>query len=317
MQQSSPLYLGVEGGASKSEAVLVDENNTIIAQGQGQALNYHSIGASEFKNNLSALLTAILPQDCSNITAVLGLAGVDTPHDESLYTMAASSVLPQTMTYKVMNEAIISLWAKCPDATKRILVICGTGSSAYGENGEAHAKSLGWGHVLGDEGSGYAIGKAVLKAATQSYDGRIEKTVLQQLVLKQSNAQNFDEFYTLVYSQKPVSEKFFIASYAPLLDKAIEQNDLKAIAIRQETASELARGVIAVAKRLEMEEDEFCLGFVGSGWKMIGLQAMVIEEVKKICPKFIISSKQLRGVWGAISMAKQLHRLQNLTQDNL
>lgn len=306
MEDNAPLFLGIEGGASKSEALLVDANNTIIGQGQGQALNYHSIGALEFKNNLSALLTTILPQDCSNTTAVLGLAGVDTPHDESLYTMAVSSVLPRTMKYKVINEAIISLWTKCPDVTKRILVICGTGSSAYGENGETHAKSLGWGHILGDDGSGYEMGKAVLKAATQSHDGRIEKTALEQLVLEQSNAQNFDELYTLVYSQKPISEKFFIASYAPLVDKAIEQHDAKAIAIRQETASELARGILAVARKLEMEEDEFCLGLVGSGWKMAQLQDMVIETVKKNCPNFVISTKEQASVWGAITMAKQL-----------
>lgn len=301
------LYLGIEGGGSKSEALLVDEHDNIVFQRQGQALNLHSIGSVEFKNNLSSLLAPLRNKtDYALITAVLGLAGVDTPQDKTHYTMAIASVIPVTITFHVVNDAVIALAAKCPTATKRMIIICGTGASVYGENGTVHAKSIGWNHILGDEGSAYDIGKKVLKAATQSFDGRTEKTLLEKLVLQHSNAKNFDEFYTLVYAQKPVNEKFFIASFSPLLDKAIEKNDLIALQLREETVKELTRGINAVAKQLHMENDEFCLGLVGSTWNMKELKEMVIAETRKTCPHFTISNEDHPGVWGAIALAKRL-----------
>lgn len=307
---SNIFYIGAEGGATKSSALLTNSSGKILAEHSGGALNYHALEIGEVKNNLKRLIRPlILKAGNGTIRAVFGLAGLDTKRDEVEYESIVKSALPAGSVFKVVNDANIAIEAMCPGEQKRILVISGTGASVYGENGRKSAKAVGWGHILGDDGSAYYSGLEVLKYATRSWDGRIKKTALETLVRKSVGAKTMDEFVAKVYQkmEKGGGLKSFIASFSPLLDDAILNKDWAALRIRNDGADALAVGVAAVARRLGFSKrTEFIMAIAGSQWKMPGFSEIFKKQIFKKYPKIRFCKNSDSGAWGAVLLAKKL-----------
>lgn len=302
------FYLGVEGGATKSDAILCDENLKIVAQGKGKALNWHDLKTDTVRKNLAGLISPLTKKTKgAKIYGIFGLSGVNTPKDKVFYTKLVRSVLPKGARFEVVNDSKVALESCCPEAINRIAVISGTGSNVYGENGSVTAWAVGWGFLLGDEGGGYDLGLKAVRAAIRSWDGRSKKTVLEDLVLEGMKAKTMEDFHSKFLDNVSKSEsiKQYVSSFAPLLDKAILQGDWAAIKIRDRGAKELAKGVFAVASRLGFERERFCVGITGSQWKMPGLREVFEEEVKKQCPNVQFSKSAGSGVWGAVLLAKK------------
>ena len=309
-KKESKFYIGVEGGATKSEAILTDENLKILMRRKGGALNYHSLSRQTVVGNLKALLTPLLKKSSGGkLGVVFGLAGIDGPTDEKFYKDIIKKILDKSSIFNAVNDSKIALEGKCPDEKNRIVLIAGTGSNAYGENSAGKsANTLWWDFILGDEGSGYYFGLKALQAAARSADGRIPKTELEKLVLKTERARTFEDFYSVFYNDlsKKENMKAHIASFAPLIDRAIKAGDAEAIQIRNEGAGELALGVYTVARRLGFLNREFCLGMIGSTWKMPGLGEVFRKEVRRHCPKVRFSDNTDSGAWGAVLLARKL-----------
>ena len=311
--EKSVFYLGVEGGGTKSTAILCDANDKVIAQRTGKALSYQVLGQKQAKENLAALLQPFLKKTYKGkLYAVFGFAGLNSKAEKIIYTSIAKDVLPRTATFDAVNDAEISLEAECPNEKNRILVISGTGASVFGQSGSKKTKAIGWDLVFGDEGSGYTIGLKTLKAAIQSFDGRGKKTVLEKLVLKKIGATRMDEAtakaHKTIEKNKYVM-KSYIASFAPLVDIALAKNDPVAISIREDTIQELVQGVDAVAQRLAIQNKDFCLGFTGSVWKLPGLKSKFKSTLQKKYPKIRFSTENTSsGVWGAVLLAKKLNQ---------
>jgi len=310
MKQVRRFYLGVEGGATKSTAILADETSHVLGERKGKALNYHYLGERGAKKNLTDLLNPLLRKARGGtICAVFGFAGLDTPKDKTIYTKIARSVLPKGSLLQAVNDTKIALEVRCPEEKNRILVISGTGSNVYGENRETNAKSVGWGFLLGDEGSGYEFGLKAFKAAMQSFDKRGEKTVLEKLIVQKFGGKTMLDVVPAIYEKvgnEKRNTKRYIASFAPLLDEAILQKDPVALTIREQEVGELFRGVSAVAKQLGIASAEFCLGTTGSLWKMPGFQEQFRKKIKKHFPKVCFSTNTDPSVWGAVLLAKKL-----------
>ena len=302
------FYLGVEGGATKSMAILSSDDREIILTKKGGALNYHNTGESGTKNNLSKLIFPLLKKARGEkIHAVFGFAGLDTPVDKRAYRKIVHSLMPKSSKFELLNDANIALEARCPGEKNRVLVISGTGATVYGESGRKRAKSIGWDHILGDEGSAYSAGVLVLKAATKSFDGRTKKSVFERLVPESMNYRSMTEFMPKFYAKLRKNEpKFFIASFAPMVNDAIRKNDWAALEIRKQVVNDLVVGVRAVASSLNFKNKEFCLGIIGSQWKMPGLLDNFKKEVKKEYKKAYFSKNNDSGAWGAVLLAKKL-----------
>ena len=299
------VYLGVEGGATKSTAIL--EKDGVLIKRTGKALNYDNLGEEKVKENLKSLLKPLLGKTKGRkIYAVLGLAGLDTKKDAIIYSKISKEVLPKGSIFKVVNDAKVALEVLCPNETKRILVISGTGSNVYGENGQESASSIGWGFLLGDEGSGFETGLKALKAATQSWDGRAKKTKLEQFVLEYSKTKDMEHLIPKIYSARE-DVKTYIASFAPVVDRGIEEGDEIALSIREEILKELLLGLAAVVKRLNIQKQSFKIGLVGSNWRMPQLKEKFEKAVLKEFPLAEFSKKQEEGALGAILLAKRLN----------
>lgn len=304
------FYLGVEGGGTNSAAILADENLQIIGEGKGKAINYEAWPEQIVKENVASLLAPFLKRiQAAQLFGVFGLAGVETPKDILFYKKLIRQVLPPDARFDVVNDAKIALEVRCKDSENKVLVISGTGSNVYGENGKDTARTVGWGFVLGDEGSAYDIGLRGLKSAMRSWDGRGKKTILENFIFEKTKTKAMDDFIPKIYHdlmERNQNMKSYIASFAPLVDRAVEQNDEVAMEIREIAAEELAHGVAVVAEKLNFKEKDFCLGTVGSVWDMAGLKEIFGQKVKEQCPNVGFSQDKTFPAWGGVLLAKEL-----------
>lgn len=304
------LYLGVEGGATKSTAALADEKGRIIKKRLGRALNYHAVGEARARAHMRELLAPLFLFARGRgviARAVFGLAGLDSPKDEEFYRKIVRSVVPRGVELHLYNDAKVALEALCPNARQRVLVISGTGSNVYGENSKKSSRAGGQGFLISDEGSAYETGNLVLRAAVRSWDGRIARTILEQAACRHAKFASIPDLIAHihhVWNKQPWRYKMYIASFSKVASAALAKKDKEAQAIRAHCANELALGVHAVAQRLHIDaRKEACVGMVGAQFHMPGLRALVEKEVRSFLPRAVFIEKHGEGVKGAIKLA--------------
>ncbi len=249
----SELFLGIDGGGSKTLALIADESGNVIGRGSAESSNYHSIGKEKAFESLNDAIrlafedAKLSPQNFR--AACIGLAGVDRPQDRAVIESWARENLPST-PLKIVNDAELVLAAGTPDGWG-VAMICGTGSIVYGrnKNGET-TRAGGWGYLLGDEGSGYRIGLAALQAIVRSHDGRDESTILQSSILNHLSLSSPVDLIKYIYRERvPTAE---IAALASFVEAAAENGDGVATRILQEAAHELSLAVKSVVRQLRM-----------------------------------------------------------------
>ncbi|PYR25690.1 MAG: hypothetical protein DMF92_20095 [Acidobacteria bacterium] len=164
--------LGIDAGGTKTVCFLADEQGTIVSEGRGSGANLQSSGELAVEKVLHEVMeTAIGDRAITPSAICLGIAGVDRENDERIVR-----AIMRRIGYKarilVVNDALIALVAGAQDSPG-IVVIAGTGSIVYGRNTNFDAaRAGGWGHIIGDEGSGYWIGREALAAIMRAADGR-------------------------------------------------------------------------------------------------------------------------------------------------
>src|SRR5579872_3801360 len=175
--------LGIDAGGTKTVCLLADDDGRVLAEARGGGANLHAAGELSVEKVLHALMEeAIGEREIAPAAICLGIAGVDR-EDEARVVRAIMRRIGYKSRTLVVNDALIALVAGVGEAPG-IVVIAGTGSIAYGRNaaGEA-ARAGGWGHMIGDEGSGYWIGREALAAVMRAGDGRGPETALTAEIL--------------------------------------------------------------------------------------------------------------------------------------
>jgi len=240
--------LGVDGGGTKTVALLGDVDGNVLARGVSGPSNYNVVGFDAACSALESAINMARTDYLGQISALcLGLAGAGRKEDiERLHNWAVHK-FPKTAV-KVVSDAEVLLAAGAASGPA-LALICGTGSIVYGRTvtGEL-IRAGGWGYLLGDEGSGYAIGSAALRAVMQAYDGRGSKTLLSELVLKRYGLSTPLDLVRRIYGVESPSSA--IASLTDLVEQAAESGDSVAIAILEESSRELARAIAAIYPKL-------------------------------------------------------------------
>lgn len=240
---TEPYYLGVDGGGSKTLAVIVDAQGRECGRGRAGSANYAAVGLEQALQNIhAAVQQAISEVPCSQplTKAWLGLAGIDRPSDA---TLLGSYLRELAALVLVTNDAELLLSALGKDAG--IVLIVGTGSIALAraQNGTV-TRVGGWGHILGDEGSGYDIGRRGLQATVRAADGRGKATLLLDLILQRWQLHTAEDLIDAVYT---TDNKAKIAQVATYVTEAAQQGDQIALGIVEQAADELALLIQAVS----------------------------------------------------------------------
>jgi len=229
-------YLGVDGGGSKTLAVIVDDQGCECGRGLAGSANYAAVGLEQALHNIyDAVMQATHEIPCSLplARAWLGLAGIDRPSDAALL----GSYLRELAAFVlVTNDAELLLSALGKGAG--IVLIVGTGSIALARDQTGTVTRVGgWGHILGDEGSGYDIGRRGLQAVVRAADGRGKTTLLLKLILQHWQLHNVEDLIDAVYT---VDNKAKIAQAATYVTYAARQGDQVALGIVEQATDELA-----------------------------------------------------------------------------
>ena len=247
------LLLGLDGGGSKTLALLADAKGRVVGRGSAGASNYQNIGETAAWAALDTAIAAAfadagLPPGA--VAAVgLGLAGVDRPEDRALFEGWAARRFGGAPVV-IANDAELVLAAGTP-AGWGIALISGTGSIVFGRSPHGEiARAGGWGHVMGDEGSGYAIGVEALRAVMRGYDGRGQATALTDAVLAHWSLATPTDLVGRVYRESDGTAE--IATLAALVDAAAGDGDAVAADILGAAGRELALTVQAVVRRLAL-----------------------------------------------------------------
>jgi N-acetylmuramic acid 6-phosphate etherase len=251
--------LGIDGGGSKTVALLADTDGHVLGRGTAGSANYQAVGAAAACAALDEAIRAafadagVIPQPAQAL--IVGLAGVDRAEDRTVFAAWAAERHPAGHATAV-NDALLVLAAGTPSGWG-LSMICGTGSIAYGRAPDGRlARAGGWGYLLGDEGSGYAIGLAGLRAVARAADGRAEQTKLTSLILDHWSLTTPQDLIRRTYRETRNNSE--IAALAMLVDQAAAEGDSIAQAIIQSAGHELALAAHSVAVRLALPDPTPC-----------------------------------------------------------
>jgi N-acetylglucosamine kinase-like BadF-type ATPase len=295
------VIVGVDGGGTKTLALAEEVAGQKQMRGAAGSSNLHAVG---FDAACAAIESAIAQAvGESEITALcLGLAGAGRPQDVERFTVWARMKFPHS-ALKVVSDAEILL-ATGATSGAALALVCGTGSIAYGRTASGKLlRAGGWGYLFGDEGSGFAIGAAALRAVTQAHDGRGEPTRLTDLILARRGVDDVTGLIASLYDvPNPRTE---IASLAGLVVQAADQGDALSFSILENAAYELMHMAAAVYHLL----NEKSVPLILSGGVMLN-GARLADLFRRNCEQaglqFSAVLKVSEPAEGAILLARQL-----------
>jgi N-acetylglucosamine kinase-like BadF-type ATPase len=302
------LYLGVDGGGTKTHVVLTNDEKKIIGEGFSGASNPLRVGLeTAVKNIFTAIDKACDEANRSRgdiISAQIGLAGV---RREDLRYVIKKNVRERLKFRKieVTTDAEIALYA-ATEGKEGLVIIAGTGSVCMGKNAKGESASAGgWGPIAGDEGGGAGIARRALQSIAKSSDGRGKPTKLSDYAVDYFRAGRLEDLSVAIYA--PKVDNVRIAGFAKFVVQAATENDEVAMEVIAEAGRELGLAAVAVIEKLKLKNRKFPIGKVGSIFKAGDLIAKpLLEKVHETAPKAFISETQKTPALAAAIMAFNL-----------
>ncbi len=305
--------LGVDGGGTKTACVVLDRQGRLRGEGQAASSNWNSVGLENARRNTGEAIRAALAdagiQAEELAWACLGMGGVERPPDRERIQEWIREMLPGVPA-SIYNDAVVALTSGTGGDIYGVVVISGTGMIVFGFDREGnHARSGGWGALLGDGGSGFAMGSAVLKAVTWAADGRAPATRLQDAVLDFLGLAEPMDLIDWAYQEEFTWPRF--AQLAPLAAQLAVEGDQAAQAIIEQAAEDLAVAVRAVLVNLGMLDQAFPLVLAGGNLRPGPLFHALSQRLKNLAPKARIIRPQVSPAMGAALLAlKELEKAQ-------
>jgi len=305
--------MGVDGGATKTLAAVLDLEAKTLHVGRGGPSNEDAVGA---RAAVQALLVAAdeaigrAGVDAGELGgAVLAIAGTDTEH------VAAGVREARTDAWLVVND-VVGAWATATGGGPGVAAIAGTGSNVFGVGGEGEStrawRAGGWGHVLGDEGSGYWLGVQSIKAALRHREGSGPATGLSDAALEFFGEESVEAVAQSVYS-KPLS-KGEIAAFAIETGRLAPQGDVVARELYEHGARKLGEQIKAVIAHTGLGQEaadgrsgRFPVGLIGSAFKA---GAVFVEPltraVHELAPGASVQAVEMAPVGGSLLLAARM-----------
>jgi N-acetylglucosamine kinase-like BadF-type ATPase len=264
-----PALLGVDGGGTSTIAWLADAGGRVLGTGCAGPSNSKAVGTDAARQALGAAITAafaaaeIAPGPVE--VACLGMAGFDRPDDRRLLT-GWSEQARWAERLVLVNDGDLVLAAGTP-AGRGLAVIAGTGSIAVGRTAAGRtARAGGWGPLIGDEGSAYAVALAALRLVARRADGRepghSEDDPLTRRLCEALAVARPAEIVTALYA--PGFDRARIAGLAPVVLAAAREDPEVVPLLLEPAGRALAEMAAAVARALDWPEGSLPLATAGS-----------------------------------------------------
>lgn len=301
-------YIGIDGGGTKTNCIICDENLNIIHRTYSGPSNFLVIGTEKVSETILNLVTDSCKAADISInkvkTVLLGTTGAGRQSDATKLEDAFSNYIEQINikipNFKVVSDARIALEGAFSGNPGSIL-IAGTGSIMFGKdvNGKIHRVG-GFGRLIGDEGSGLTLGRKGLNIASKYFDGRGKTSSIVDRIKSEFNINNESELIVKVYS-----EELKIQDVAPLVIKEAENGDEACLNVIEEESNELLLHIAAMSKKLN--DESMKIVFIGGTITSENAYSkMLRDKLNLYLPKIYIQQADYPPEMGAVIMAKQM-----------
>lgn len=303
--------LGVDGGGTKTRAVVVDARQKILGEAEAGPSNPLRVGVSEAASAVrDAAERACAEAGVRRIeiaAAEVGLAGVKRADIRERMRAALKAELG-IKPVEVVTDADIALYG-ATEGKPGLVIIAGTGSICCGVNARGrHGCAGGWGPIVGDEGSGSWIARRALQAVARATDGRGRKTSLVEAACEFFNVSKAEDLSTAVYGPNVTNNR--IAAFGRHVIGAAARRDAVAREVVEEAGRELGLAACAVIRKLRMERDNFQVAYVGG---VFAAGELILDplrdEVLAVAPRAYLAPPLLTPAEAAARMAGEQAQL--------
>ena len=323
---AAPVFLGIEGGGTRTVALLADADGRLLRRFEAGPANFKLLTEAQLLRRLREVRAgfAEFPRPAA---VAIGLAGARGEPEWQRIRTAAAKVWPGVLCHathdletalaaaeprqkakgkrqkRPQDGSPVSTFNFQPSTPTQVLLLSGTGSCffAHGADGRT-ARFGGWGHILGDKGSGYEIGLRALKACVFYLDRDGEWSRLGQRILR---ALQLNEAGELIPWAQAAS-KADIAALAEEVFAADAERDAIARDILVGAAASLAKDGVACAKKLAKPGEPVQFVFAGSVLlKQPKLARAVAKQLAERWPGCVVTPLKRESAWGAVALARR------------
>lgn len=296
------FFLGIDGGGTKTECVIGDENR-VLGKSVGSTIKIKKVGEDAAGRALEGAIAGvcksakITPREITK--TCIGIAGSSIPE----VTDWTYSVLKQLVAgeVQVVNDALIAHRAAFGEGPG-VLVIAGTGSNVLGINDRGESgRAGGWGPTISDEGSGFWIGRRAVACAMHAYDGK-QPTRLLDSIMKAWNLETIEDLVSVANSNPPPDFSFLL----PAVIQCANGGDRLAGEILGSGANELAQLACIVVRKLWRESASVTVAVTGGVFvHSPQIREKFAELVRAERSGITVNLDPVHPVMGALSMARQ------------
>lgn len=310
ISEPAKSFLGIDGGGTKTVVLSVNQDGQVIRRLESGPANVRLLTDAQLVAHLHGVARA-MPRP---LAVGIGLAGAWAESDAQRIRQAAAKAWPNLPCHATNDLETALLAATVGAATTdqnprtairaRVLIVSGTGSCAFGkrEPGEG-LKVGGWGHMLGDKGSGYQIGLRALQAVVEEYDRNGQWPALGAQLLGALLLNEPGELISWAQS----AAKTDIAALAAPVFAAWKRKDKLAAGVVEHALAALAENALTSANRIARRREP--VEFVLAGGVLLKqpifakkLAAMIREQR----PGALITLLECESAWGAVEFARRL-----------
>jgi N-acetylglucosamine kinase-like BadF-type ATPase len=291
--------LGIDGGATKTLAAVLDLRQRVLHLGHAGPSNEDAVGTRlAVKAVLDATDEALTGGGISHeqlAASVLAVAGTDTASiDRHLHDTRPERWI-------VVND-VVGAWATATGARPGVGAISGTGSNVFGVGADGRTwRAGGWGHLLGDEGSGYWLGAQSIVAALHDRDGSGPPTALSDASLEFFRSPSIEALAASVYTA-PLT-KGEVAAFAVETSRLAREGDVVARGLYARAAELLGSQIRAVVANTGLT-GAFPVGLIGSAFRAGEVfVAPLTDAIREFAPEALVFAVEMVPVGGSLLLA--------------
>lgn len=270
-------YLGIDGGGTKTDAVIIDGEGHVLGAGIGGGSNTSFVTMRAAVNAFKKAIRQALRE--------AGIAPSEIVCSGSTFASASQSAFAELgigPAFHKCSEAGVAFERARVAERRGVVVTAGTGSSVAGFNGDKRCCIGGWGAVLGDDGSAYDIGRRGIRWALMSEDGRMPESALTQAVREYFGV---DATWKAVHKSVGTRvNQALIAGFAVKVGEAAAAGDKAALEIVEQVGESIGEMAAYVGHRIFDSDDEFALVLAGG---VFNLGQLILRPIRAVfSPQF-------------------------------
>lgn len=289
------LIVAIDAGATATKGVLLGRDGRHAATIEGAGFNLRGSNLLQFRDIVVTMIRDLFKEadlmgHLPNAIA-LGVAGAGREDERDMIREVLEARFPQVMVL-VHHDAFIAHYGAFR-GEPGVLVTAGTGSIAFGKNEAGdEGRAGGWGWMLGDEGSGWWVGRETVRAALAEWEGSGPPTALSKLVKDHFELDEVYDFIPLFYGEK-ISRAQVSALAESTVNLAKQGKDAVAERIVHVAGRQLGNLAVRAATSLRIPARELTVALLGS--VALGGGELITNGVNEVLKEYLADSPDEKG----------------------